>query len=188
MVFNIVPKLPRHPGFGGKFTNPSYSFSRSPPQLDHVNASKVSISVVLRLINICRSRFDTAASTAGSMDSVSTFWGVSEWLCGVGMSTVSLFVFSRRFVTDTLDLDLYRSDLDLTAASSMSNVSEATFQIVLGWLRRSQRVIASQVGVFDFWRLVDIYRSDLDPSASPSMRNVSIWTLCRMDRWHGRHW
>ena len=116
-----------------------------------------------------------------SNDSVGPFWIVSGWLRYAGAFLVSHFVFLRW-------IDLYRSEFDAAAASLMSNVSEATFQIVLGWLCRSQRVIVSQVGVFDFWRLVDVYRSDLDPSVLPTTRNVSIWTLCRMDRWHGRHW
>ena len=99
--------------------------------MDCVTALKVGVSAVPRLINVCRFGFDAGVLMVGSMDSVSTFWGVSEWLHGAGMSAVSLFVFSRRFVTDTLDLDLYRSDLDSTTVSSTSNVSEAIFQIVL---------------------------------------------------------
>ena len=85
VVIDVAPKLPWHPGFGGKFTNPSYSFSRSPPRLDHVNASKVSISVVSHSINICRSRFDAAVLTAGSMDPMDTIQGIPAWLRCTGM-------------------------------------------------------------------------------------------------------
>ena len=35
----FAPRFPQRPAFKGGFTNPSYSFSRSPYRLDRVNAS-----------------------------------------------------------------------------------------------------------------------------------------------------
>ena len=64
----VAPRLPWLPGSKGEFTNPSYLFSRSPYQLQHVNTSKVSVSAVSHLTDVCRCRFDTATSTAGSID------------------------------------------------------------------------------------------------------------------------
>ncbi|KIM65733.1 hypothetical protein SCLCIDRAFT_22338 [Scleroderma citrinum Foug A] len=91
---------------------------------------------------IQRSRFDMATLMAGSMDPTETFGGISEWLASirlnlqssaltlmrnvsirtfgsvcrwlrdVGTSVVSAFVFLRYFVTDMLELDHYRIDLD----------------------------------------------------------------------------
>ena len=118
MVFNIAPKLPQHPRFKGKFIKPFNSLFRSPFRPDHVNASKVSASVHSCSTDVCRLDLDAAALTVGSVDSVSTVWRVSEWLHGLGMSVVSLFVFSRRFVTHMLDLHLYRSDLDSTMSTA----------------------------------------------------------------------
>ena len=105
----IAPSLPWYPGFKGKVTNPSFILFRSPGRPDRVSASKVSPSADLCSIDVCRSRFDLATLMAGCMDSVLTFWWVSKGLGESGMSAISLFIFSCRFVIDMLDLDLYIS-------------------------------------------------------------------------------
>ncbi|KIM54555.1 hypothetical protein SCLCIDRAFT_30997 [Scleroderma citrinum Foug A] len=85
-----------------------------------------------------RFNLDPTTSTFGHMDSVSTFWWVSEWLGESGMSAVSLFVFSCYFGTDMLDLDVYRSDLHPAALPSTFDVSVRTFRSVCGWLHDSR--------------------------------------------------
>ena len=67
--------------------------------------SKVSLSTVLRSINVCRCDFDTAASTAGSVDPMETFGVVSRWLHDAGTSTVSGFTLSRSIDADILNLE-----------------------------------------------------------------------------------
>ena len=111
-------------------------------------------------------------------------WRVSEWLHGLGMSTVSLFVFSRRFVTHMLDLHLYRSDLDSTMLTAVSNVSIRTFRSVCGWLRESGTF---QVSRFVLLHHFDLHRFNLESSASTAMPNGSERTICEVDGWHGRH-
>ena len=148
--------------------------------MDRITALKVGISAVPRLTDISRLQFHSAASMDESNDSVSTLWRVTGWLRGAGMSAVSLFVFSRRFVTDTLDLDLYRSDLDGNVSTPGSNDPMHTFRVVLAWLRCAGAFLVS---CFDFWRLADSCRYGFDSSASMSMPNVSIRTICRSDRW-----
>ena len=83
--------------------------------------SQVGVFDLQRLTNVSRFRFEPSTSTDESNDAGLTLWRVSEWLCGLGMSAVSLFIFSHRFVTHILDLHLYRSDLDLTALTAGSN-------------------------------------------------------------------
>ena len=118
VVTVVAPRLPQHPVLQGKLIKPFNSLFRSPFRPDRVNASKVSASVHSRSTDVCRLDPDAAALTVGSVDSVSTVWRVSEWLHGLGMSAVSLFVFSHRFVTHMLDLHLYRSDLDSTMSTA----------------------------------------------------------------------
>ena len=112
VVLNIMPWLPRHPGFKGEFTNPSYLFSRSPYWLQHVNASKVNPSTDSCSINVSRFDLHAAALTFGPMGSISMLWSVSMWLGTLCTYLVSLFDFLCCFVTDVLDLDVYRCDLD----------------------------------------------------------------------------
>ena len=185
MVIDVAPKLPRHPGFRGKFTNPSYSFSRSPPRSDHVNASKVSISVVSHSINVCRLRFDTAVSTPGSNNSVSTIWMVSGWLCELGMFQVSCFAVQRFADVYTLDLDVYRRDLDVAASTHGSNDPIQMFQVVPRWLRN---VAMSQVSRFDFSRCFDLYSFDFESSVLTAPSSGSVQTICRIGGWPRRHW
>ena len=71
---------------------------------------KVSISAVLRWVNICRLDLDAAALTDESNDSVSALWRVTGWLRSVDALQVSLSVFSCCFIVDALDLGLYKSN------------------------------------------------------------------------------
>ena len=174
MVFNVAPRLPRLPGSKGEFTNPSYLFSRSPYRPHRINTSKVSISTCFRSTNIFRSDLHVATSTAGSMDSVVTFWRVSEWLRGAGMYPVSVLDFLCLIDTDVLDLYLYRFDLDAIVSllpSNKSNDSAGPFQIVLRWLRH---VGAYPVSRFDFLWLAGLYRLDFDGNASMPCRAIPM--------------
>jgi len=82
VVFVIVPRLPQHPEFEGKFIYPSDLFSRSPYWLQCVNTSKVGVSAISRLTDICRCDLDSPMSTPGSIDSIGLVWAVSGWLHG----------------------------------------------------------------------------------------------------------
>ena len=104
IVIDVMPRLPHHPGFSGKFTDPSYLFSRSPYQLQRINVFKVSVSVPFHLIDICRCSLDVATLTAGFIDPMESFGDVSRWLCDAGMSTVSGFALSHLIDTYALDL------------------------------------------------------------------------------------
>ena len=92
---------------------------------------------------------------------------------------VSLFIFSRRFVTHMLDLHLYRSDLDSNSSTAGSNDHIQVFRQVPMWLRNAD---AFWVSHFDFLRLADIYRYEFDSSVLPVMSNVSIQTFCGLDK------
>ena len=138
-----------------------------------------------RLVNVFRSNLHAATSTAGPMDSVSTVWIVYGRLRGSRASQVSPFAFLLLFVIEALDLEPCRFDLHAAALTPESNDSIGMFGIISAWLRGAD---AFEVSHFDFTALADFCRFNLDPSASPSTRNVSVRTLCRMDRWHRRHW
>ena len=91
------------------------------------------------------------------------------------------------FVIETLDLELYRPDLDsitLPLLSNKSNDSIGPFWIILGWLRYTGTF---QVSHFDFLCLADFYSFDLESFSLTAMPNVSIWMICMVDGWHGRH-
>ena len=89
VLSNIVPQLPQHPGFKGKFIKPFYSLFRSPDRLDRITTFKVSVSVFTRLTDISRYGFDTATLTVGSMYPMESFGSIWRWLHGMGMSQVS---------------------------------------------------------------------------------------------------
>ena len=92
--------------------------------------SKVSASIHLHSIDICRSKFDMATLTAGSIDPMETFGDIWRWLRGAHGSVVSHLVFLHRFVVDILNLDLYRCNLNPTTSplpSNESNDSVRTF-------------------------------------------------------------
>ena len=177
VVIDVAPKLPRHPGFGGKFTNPSYSFSRSPPRSDRVNASKVSISVVSHSINVCRSRFDTAASMPGSNNSVSTIWMVSGWLRESGTFQVSRFAVQRFADIYTLDLDVYRRNLDAAASTAGPMDPTGTFRDVCEWLRHVGAYLVSCLAALRYFDIdmldLSLYRCDLDLITLPLPSNES---------------
>ena len=54
-------------------------------------------------LKLYRSDLDAATLMAGSMDSISTFWRVSEWLGESGLSQVSHLKFLGLFVIEMLD-------------------------------------------------------------------------------------
>ena len=161
ILSNIAPWLPQHPGFEGKLTNPSYLFSRSPYQLQHVNACKVSLLSFFCSINVSRCNFDAATSMDESNDTVSTIWSVSRWLHSAAMSQVSLLAILRYFGVDTLDLDVYRLDLDSAMSTAGPMDPTGTFQNVSGWLCD---VGMSAVSGFTLSHLIDTYVLDLQSS------------------------
>ena len=69
VVSVVVPRLPWHPRFEGKFIYPFYSSSRSPCRPQRVIAFKVGVSAVSCLTDICRCDLDSTVSTPGSNDS-----------------------------------------------------------------------------------------------------------------------
>ena len=145
VVIDVAPRLPQHPALEGKYLQPYYSPFRFPGRPDRVNASKVSPSAFSRSTDVSRYCFDAAAATDGSVDPTAMFRSVSEWLRESGMSQVSPFVFLRYFGTDTLDLDVYRSNLHPATLPSTFDVSVRTFRSVCGLLHDS---CASQVSCF----------------------------------------
>ena len=68
-------------------------------------------------------------STDGSVDVQVTFQNVCRWLRDVGTYPVSRFVFFRCFVTDVLDPELYRFDLDAVRSTAGSNDPMETFGV-----------------------------------------------------------
>ena len=105
----------------------------------------------------------------------------------MGTSQVSRFTFLHYFGTDTLDLELYRCDLNLTVSPSPSNKSNdsvRTFRGVFGWLCC---VSVSMVSLFNFGRLANIYRFRFDSSASTVASDESVRTFCGLDGWLGWH-
>ena len=180
MVLNVAPRLPQLPALKGKFIKPFYSLFRSPDRPDRITAFKVSPSTPFRSFNVSRSRFDTATSMDESNDSVSTFWMVTGWLHESDALQVSLSIFLRRFVVQTLDLELYRSDFDSAAVTPGSVDLPATFRVVSGWLRYAGTY---PVSFPVFWRLADLYRFGFDSSAL-TPRSIGLQaTLRRVYKW-----
>jgi len=119
MVFVVAPRLPRHPGIGGKFIYPSDLLSRSPGRPDRVNASKVGISAISRPTDVCRCDLDATASTPGSYDYIGLVRSVPGWLRDVCASQVSRFAFWRL-------ADVYSLDLEPSASRATPNGSVRT--------------------------------------------------------------
>ncbi|KIM56653.1 hypothetical protein SCLCIDRAFT_29402 [Scleroderma citrinum Foug A] len=86
MVLNIAPRLPRLPALKGlqidriTITRPRFEFNLAMEWLRESGLSQ-----------LYRSDLDAATLMAGSMDSVLTFWRVSEWLGESGLSQSSVF-------------------------------------------------------------------------------------------------
>ena len=80
-----------------------------------------------RLTDVCRSEFDMAALTVGPMDSISTVWSVSAWLCDASAYLVSRFDFLGLVGADALNLDLYRCDFDSITLMAGSNDPKQAF-------------------------------------------------------------
>ena len=146
--------------------------------------SKVSPSADSHSTDVCRFRFDAATSTLGSNDPIGTYRGVSARLGSLGMSQVSRLVFLRCFVTDPLNLGLYRCDLDVATLTAGSMDSVSTFWKVSGWLRN---VAMSQVSCFDFLCCFDLYSFDFESSASMAPSSGSVRTICGIGGWPRRH-
>ena len=100
-------------------------------------------------------------STDGSVDIPVTFQNICGWLCDVGAYPVSRFVFFCCFVTDALDPELYRFNLDAVRSTAGSNDLMETFGVGLGWLHESG---TSAVSDFVFSRLIDADALDLRSS------------------------
>ena len=173
----VAPSLPQYPGLESKFIKPSDILFRSPIQPDCVSTSKVSASVHLRSIDVCRSEFDMATSTGGSIDPMETFGGGSAWLLHADTYPVSRFDFWHLANIEMLDLDLHRFNFDAAMLMPGSVDLPATFRVVSGWLHGMG---TSQVSCFAFLRYfstdmldLELYRCDLDPTASPSPSNKS---------------
>ena len=144
----------------------------------------MSVSIFTRSTDISRFNLDAATSTPGSNNPTGMFQRVSVWLGSSGMFQVSGFDLLLLFVVETLNLELYRPDLDSITSPSLSNESNDSiglFWIILGWLHYAGMF---QVSCFDFLRLADFYSFDLESSVSMAMPNVSIWTICMVDGWH----
>ncbi|KIM66678.1 hypothetical protein SCLCIDRAFT_21846 [Scleroderma citrinum Foug A] len=164
VVINVVPKLPWHPGFRG--LHPDWI-------------------ALTRL----RSRFDTAASTPGSNNSVSTIWMVSGWLRESGTFQVSRFAVQSFADIYMLDLDVYRRDLDAAASMHGSNDPIQMFRVVLWWLRDSG---ASQPHCFDSRRVNAVAASHAVSVTTVSV--TSVWiaiaiiiaSCLALDTWRNR--
>ena len=101
--------------------------------LRDVGTSQVSRFAFLRYFGIDAlnpdlHRFDlqSSTSTPGSNDPMQTFRVVLGWLRYAGASAVSHFVILCLFVVDTLDLDLYRFNLDSSGSTARSIDLQAT--------------------------------------------------------------
>ena len=131
-------------------------------------------------LELYRFNLDADMSMAGCMDPMEMFRVVSAWLRGVAMSQVSRLAALRYFDIDTLDLGLYRCDLDPTASPSPSNDSVQRFWIICGWLHCSGAFLVS---CFDFSALADFYRFEFDSATSTVTPDESIQMLCVVDGW-----
>ena len=103
-----------------------------------------------------------ATSTDGSVDIQVTFRNVCGWLHDVGAYLVSHFIFFCCFVTDVLDLELYRSVLDSSVSMAQSIDLQATPRRVSTWL---SGLGTSLVSRFCRFRLADFCRFNFDSTA-----------------------
>ena len=171
----FAPRLPWHPALKGKFTKPSDILFRFPGRSDRINASQVSLSAVPHPTDISRFNLDAATSTAGPMDPMEAFGNVCGWLRAVHKSQVSGFIPLCYFVVQTLDLHLYRSDLDSSVSPPRSMALQAMFQNVAMWLHGAH---AFKVCCFVFLRCIDLYRLEFDSAMSTAASNVSVRAIC----------
>ena len=116
-----------------------------------------------------------------------TFRRVSGWLCDVAMSQVSLLAVLHLFVTDPLNLEHCRFDLNPTMLMVGPMDPTGTFRNVFGWLHNAGMSAVSGFVPLCYFviQMLDLhlYRSDLDSSASPPwsvalqamFRNVAVW-------------
>ena len=92
--------------------DPTETFGGISEWLCGVGEYPVSLFVFSHLADSYRLDLQSSALTSMHNVSVRTFGSVCRWLRDVGTSVVSAFVFLRYFVTDMLELDHYRIDLD----------------------------------------------------------------------------
>ena len=116
--------------------------------------------------------------------SIATFRGILWWLHGPDAFWVSPFTVFPFFVIETLDPDLYRSDLYFSTSTPVSNDPIGTFRVISGWLRCAGAFLVNR---FVFLHLADFYSFKLEPSVSTLMPNESVRTVCVSDGWPGRH-
>ena len=116
--------------------------------------------------------------------SIATFRGILWWLHGPDVFWVSPFTVFPLFIVETLDPDLYRSDLYFSTSTPGSNDPIGTIRVISGWLHCAGMFL---VNCFVFLHLADFYSSELEPSMLTLMPNESVWTICVSDGWPGRH-
>ena len=132
------------------------------------------------MIDVCRYRFDAAASTFGSNDPAGTSRRVYEWLGGLGTFQVSRFSILRLFTIDALDLERYRYNFHPAASTPGSNDPIGSFRVVSAWLRNSG---ASQVSVSIHFRPINVSRFKFNMAAStPGSMDLPA-TLPRVYEW-----
>ena len=148
--------------------------------LRSVGTYPVSVFVFLCWIDLYRFDLQFSTSTDWSVDVPVTSGVVLWWLCYAGAFQVSRFDFLHYFVIDTLDLDLYRLDLDGNTSTPGSNDPMQTFRVVSVWLVSSGPF---WVSLFNLLCLADICRHEFDSSTSPSTSDKSVRMICRMDGW-----
>ena len=102
--------------------------------LRDLSMSMVSRFDFFHLADVYRCDLDAATSTAGPMDSILMVWIIYGWLHGSRASQVSPFAIFPPFVIETLDLDLYRLDLDAVASPAGSNDPIGSFRMISAWL------------------------------------------------------
>ena len=155
--------------------------------MDCVNASKVSAFDFFHSTNISRLRFHPSTSMSGSNDPTGTSQKVSAWLRGAGTHPVRHFIILRLFVVDTLDLDLYRFNLDSSGSTAQSIDLQATPRRVSAWLSGLGTSLVSGFA-FSSWIGADmldleVYRSDLDGNTSTLGSNDPMGTFAVVCGW-----
>ena len=116
--------------------------------------------------------------------SIATFQGVLWWLHGPDVFWVSPFTIFPLFIVETLDPDLYRSNLYFSTSTPGSNDPIGMFRVISGWLHCAGMFLVNR---FVFLHLADFYSSELEPSVLTLMPNESVWMVCVSDGWPGRH-
>ena len=144
--------------------------------MDRVNASKVSVLDLFRLINVSRSCFDPSASTPWSNDHVGTLGVISRWLRESGTYVVSDFVFSRWIDADVLDLESSIFAPRLPRRPGLHGKPIQPSDILFRFPDRLDCVNASKVSPSGVLRSTDVSRFRFDAAASTLGSNDPIGT------------